>query len=95
MKVSGTRRQQMLALLRLEPLTLRDLATEFRMPIKLTAHELEHVARSAAPDRLIVERPSRCLRCDYEFRNRRRLTTPSRCPQWRSEKTTEPVFRIG
>ena len=85
----------MLALLRDSPMTLRDLVTRFALPLGDTARELQHVARSAAPERLVIEEPSRCQRCGHVFADRRRYTTPSRCPRCRSEKTTEPVLRIS
>jgi len=90
----GTERQQLAAALREAPMTLREVAARFRWRLKEAAREVEHAARSSKPARLRVELPSSCMDCGYVFRDRRRLTTPSRCPKCRSEATTEPVFKI-
>ncbi len=90
-----TERQRLAAALREDPMTLREVAARFRWKLKEAAREVEHAARSSRPARLRVEEPARCLDCGYVFRERRRLTAPSRCPRCRSEGTTEPVFGIG
>jgi predicted Zn-ribbon and HTH transcriptional regulator len=40
--------------------------------------------------------PARCTACGFVFGDRaeRRLHTPSRCPRCRSERISEPRFRI-
>lgn len=53
---------------------------------------LAHVVKSLARDktrRFILE-PSRCRDCGLIFRDRRRLTRPSRCLTCRSEDITAP-----
>ena len=60
------------------------------------AEEVEHAARSIhGPARLRVTEPARCLDCGHTFRERERLTAPSRCPTCRSEATTPPRFQIA
>jgi predicted Zn-ribbon and HTH transcriptional regulator len=57
---------------------------------------LTHVVKTVAQDktkRFILE-PSRCQDCDYVFRERRRLTRPSRCPNCRSEGIAAPRYGI-
>lgn len=60
----------------------------------LYAH-LEHVARSLRPTgrRLVVE-PFACLACGFCFKERRRFTTPGRCPRCRRTRIETPRFRI-
>jgi hypothetical protein len=41
-----------------------------------------------------VLEPSECQDCGFVFRDRRRLTQPSRCPRCRSEATTPPRYGI-
>jgi len=76
-------------------MTLRDVAVRWGLRFKDAEDDVLHAARSASPLRLRVDDPSRCLDCGFVFRDRRRLTAPSRCPSCRSEATTEPWFRLA
>jgi predicted Zn-ribbon and HTH transcriptional regulator len=76
------------------PMTARDLSRAIRISEKDVIGHLEHVAKSLQfPKKLIIE-PSVCNRCGFVFSNRRRFSSPSRCPQCRHEGITQPVFRI-
>ncbi|NWF73073.1 MAG: transcriptional regulator [Nitrospirae bacterium] len=57
---------------------------------------LTHVVKTIARDksRRFVLEPSRCQDCDFVFRDRRRLTRPSRCPHCRSEDIMAPRYGI-
>ena len=46
------------------------------------------------PARTFVLEPSACQDCTYTFRDRTRLTRPSRCPRCRSEAITSPRYGI-
>ena len=57
---------------------------------------LDHVARSALAAKLKLRvAPSRCLKCGYLFRERKRFTRPSRCPVCRNSHLTEPAYRVA
>ena len=92
--MSETRRQQLARALKDAPASLYDLADVFNLKLKTAEAEVQHAARSSAPARLRVEQPAECLACGFVFRERRRLTAPSRCPRCRSESTTAPLLRI-
>lgn len=87
-------RQEMLARLRTGPVTLRDLAREFRLSERDAAEHLDHALRSLAPGERLVEEPARCLGCDFAFRKRARRTSPSRCPRCRSERIAPARFAV-
>jgi predicted Zn-ribbon and HTH transcriptional regulator len=57
---------------------------------------LAHVVKTIARDktRRFILDPARCQDCDFVFRDRRRLTRPSRCPHCRSEDITAPRYGI-
>jgi predicted Zn-ribbon and HTH transcriptional regulator len=81
-------------LLRERDLTVKDLSRMLGLREKEVLEHLPHVRRSAGKKVRILAEPSICLNCDYVFRDRRRFTTPGRCPVCRSERITEPLFGI-
>jgi len=57
---------------------------------------LTHVVKTISHDkkRRFILDPAFCQDCDFIFRDRRRLTRPSRCPQCRSEAIVAPRYGI-
>lgn len=88
-----TQRQQIVELLADQEMTARELAREMGLPLTRVHHELEHVARSLG--QALEIRPARCLSCGFVYRKRTRLTTPSRCPKCRSERTEGPWLSVS
>lgn len=90
-----TIRQQIVTLLETGERTPRDLAVLLGIEERELAADLPHVVRSlrAARRRLQV-RPAECLACGFVFRDRRRLTTPGRCPRCRSNRIDPPAFHL-
>lgn len=75
-------------------MTVRDLSKAIRVSEKEIMGHMEHVAQSLqTPRRLIIE-PSICNKCGFIFSERRRFSSPSRCPQCRHEGISQPIFRI-
>ena len=81
----------------------RDLAQLLRVPEREIEAHLVHIAktvgdgrrrRDGLPGRAFVLEPAVCGQCRYIFRERTRLTTPSRCPRCRSEHVVPPGFEI-
>lgn len=57
--------------------------------------ELEHVAASLKRRGYRLRMvPARCRACGYEFRDRKKLKRPSRCPNCRSERIEPPLFYV-
>jgi len=91
-----TPRQRIIELLTGTRLTTHQLAQMLGIPERQVENHLMHAVKSIARDktqRFILE-PSRCQDCDFVFRDRRRLTRPSRCPHCRSEGITAPRYGI-
>ena len=89
-----TVRQRIMAELEKDSMTARDLSKAIRISEKEVIAHMEHVARSLKPPkRLMIESPV-CNQCGFSFPNRRRFTSPSRCPQCRHEGIRPPVFSI-
>ncbi len=91
-----TPRQRLIALLSETRLSARQLAQMLGIPDRQVEDHLAHVVKSLARDetrRFILE-PSTCPDCGFVFRDRSRLTKPSRCPRCREEGITSPRFGI-
>ena len=94
--VERTPRQRIIDLITGTRLSSHQLAHMLGIAERQVEDHLEHVVKSLARDktrRFILE-PSRCQDCDFVFRDRRRLTRPSRCPICRSEDITAPRYGI-
>jgi len=89
-----TLRQRIMAELEKGPMTARDLSKAIRISEKEVIAHMEHAAKSIQPPRrLIIESPV-CHKCGFVFSDRRRFSSPSRCPQCRHEGISQPAFRI-
>ncbi len=90
-----TTRQRMEQLLREMPHTTRDLCRIMRLPVKEANEHLEHLSRSLAGrgEKLTIT-PAECRACGFEFADRKRLSTPGKCPKCRAERIEPPLFEI-
>ena len=91
-----TPRQRMIDLLIGTRLATHQLAQMLGIPERQVEEHLTHVAKTIARDktRKFILDPARCQDCDFVFRDRQRLTRPSRCPHCRSEGITAPRYGI-
>jgi predicted Zn-ribbon and HTH transcriptional regulator len=91
-----TPRQRIMDLLTISPMSSRRLAEVVGITERQVEEHLRHIAKSAARERsthFAIE-PSECQGCGFVFRDRSRLTRPSRCPRCRSEAITAPRYSI-
>jgi transcriptional regulator len=91
-----TARQRIVELLIGARLSSHQLAQILGLPERQVEEHLSHVVKTMARDRsrrFILE-PSACPDCGFVFRDRTRLTRPSRCPRCRAEGITPPRFGI-
>jgi predicted Zn-ribbon and HTH transcriptional regulator len=91
-----TARQRIMGLLLDTRLTSRQLAQLVGLSERQVEDHLTHIVKTVARDRSrrFMLEPSACLDCGYLFRDRSRLTRPSRCPRCRSEAITAPRYGI-
>lgn len=91
-----TVRQRMIELLTETRLSSYQLAQLLGIPERRVEEHLSHVVKSLARDRSrrFVLDPSACSDCGFVFRDRTKLTRPSRCPNCRSEAITAPRYGI-
>jgi transcriptional regulator len=91
-----TLRQRLIELLTDTRMATDQLARMLGIPERQVEEHLAHVVKTVSRDRsrrFILE-PSSCLECGFMFRDRTRLTRPSRCPQCRSEGISAPRYGI-
>ncbi|CUS36967.1 transcriptional regulator [Candidatus Nitrospira nitrificans] len=91
-----TLRQRLTDLLTDTRTTAEQLARILGIPERQVEEHLVHVVKTVSRDRArqFVLEPSGCMDCGFMFRDRTRLTRPSRCPQCRSEGISAPRYGI-
>jgi predicted Zn-ribbon and HTH transcriptional regulator len=91
-----TPRQRIIDLIAGTRLSSYQLAQMLGIPERQVEEHLTHVAKTIARDktRQFILDPARCQSCDFVFRDRSRLTSPSRCPHCRSEAVAVPRYGI-
>ena len=94
--MAGSKRQEMIDLLRQGPLSAKELSRALAIREREVYEHLIHVRLSLAAtqgQRLVVE-PAYCLGCGFTFKKRERLRVPSRCPVCRGSHVAEPRFSV-
>jgi predicted Zn-ribbon and HTH transcriptional regulator len=81
-------------MLRQDEYTAKDISRILGIREKEVYEHLPHVQRSLGNAVSLIVEPARCMECDFIFTKRKRVTTPGRCPVCRSERISEPVFKI-
>ncbi len=91
-----TPRQRIVELLSGRRFSSHQLAQLLGIPERQVEDHLTHVVRTVARDRAhrFILEPSACPDCGFVFRDRTRLTRPSRCPRCRGEGITAPHYGI-
>ena len=91
-----TPRQRIIDLITGTRLSSYQLAQMLGISERQVEEHLTHVMKTIARDktRQFILDPARCQDCDFVFRDRSRLTSPSRCPHCRSEAIAPPRYGI-
>lgn len=97
-EATETSRQRIVEILRREEMGFEELRRELEVPARALEEDLRHVERSLrrGSERLRID-PAACRACGFVFRDRvsKHLHAPSRCPRCRSERISDPRFRIA
>lgn len=90
-----TPREALRDLLLEQTCTLREASRALRLSEREVADHLAHLDKSARArgDRLVQDAP-RCLACGFVFDARSRAKRPSKCPQCRGGRISQPRFSI-
>ena len=96
--MNETRRRCIARALRDRSMSAMEISRQFGIPVKVALTDVEHIRRGLrggyAGEKFQVQE-SACVSCGFVFRGRSRLTAPSRCPVCRSERISEPEFRVS
>jgi hypothetical protein len=89
------RRREIIEILEKDKTTAKKLADMFRVDMKYILEDLKHISQTVKiyHKKLKIE-PAVCNVCGYVFKDRERLSRPTKCPKCRSEDITEPLFYI-
>jgi predicted Zn-ribbon and HTH transcriptional regulator len=91
----GTLRQQMISALQHKSMDQRELSQNLGIQEKEVALHLPHIVKSVKAKKMNWQiQPAYCEDCDYKFKDRKRLTPPSKCPRCRSSRIQGPWYRI-
>ena len=91
-----TLRQAIVKHLEEGPCTTKDLSQLVGIREKEVVPHLEHIQKSLrASKRKLSVQPAVCLSCNFVFKDRKRLSKPSACPQCRKTQIDPPVFSLA
>lgn len=90
-----TVRERLAEVLRHGPATARELSQAAGISEKDVPEHLEHLKKSLERkgEELVVT-PASCIACGFEFKDRRRLARPGKCPGCGSTRIDPPQFRV-
>jgi len=91
-----TVRQKIIALLSERPLDILTLAQVLDIREREVVDHLPHVVRTvtAHGGKLIV-REAQCEACGYRFKERKRLSPPTRCPRCKQSRIVGPWYEVS
>ncbi len=88
-----TRRQQIIEILQNNKQTAQQLANYFQTILKEILEDLEHIQKSIKPKKLKIN-PAYCKKCNFVFKERSKISKPSKCPRCKSEWIEAQMFSI-
>jgi transcriptional regulator len=95
-RFTGTLRQRMIAVLQERLMDQHELSQALGIREKEVVLHLPHIAKTTAGRKLAWQvRPAYCEACRYVFKDRRRLTAPSKCPRCRASRIRGPWFKVS
>ena len=89
-----TRRDEIFGILKKEKRSAQELANLFKVELKEIIEDLKHIAKSVRPEYELRMHPAHCKRCDFVFKERSKIKTPTKCPRCKSEWIQAPLFFI-
>lgn len=90
-----TIRQEIISLLETDPMTVREISQAVGIMEKDVVHNLESIQKTVKQRKQKLDvSPFFCRNCGFEFKSRRRLKKPGKCPACRDGRIEPAVFRI-
>ena len=88
-----TRRQQIIEILQQNKQTAQQLANTFQVKLQDIIEDLQHIEKSIKPKKLKIT-PAYCRNCNFVFKERSKISKPSKCPRCKSEWIEAQMFGI-
>lgn len=88
-----TRREKIIEMLQQQKYTAQHMANFFETTLKEILEDLAHIGKSIKPKKLKTI-PAYCKSCNFIFREREKVSKPSKCPKCRSEWIEAQMFWI-
>jgi predicted Zn-ribbon and HTH transcriptional regulator len=90
-----TIRRQIISLIQKEAMNARGISKVLGIREKEVYTHLEHIQRSIKTQKKqLAIQPFCCLICGYDFKDRKRLSRPGRCPQCKKGHIKSATFMI-
>ena len=88
-----TRREEIIKILSKEKKSAQELANYFQTDLSEILEDLKHIRKSIKPKKLKIN-PAMCKKCGFVFKERSKVSKPSKCPRCKAEWIMAPLFRI-
>ena len=88
-----TRRQQIIEILQQNKQTAQQLANYFQTELKEIIEDLQHIEKSIKPKKLKTKH-AYCKKCNFVFKERSKISKPSKCPRCKGEWIEAQMFYI-
>jgi len=90
-----TIREQIIQSLETTPMTARDLSKALHISEKDVYAHMPYIEKSIRQmEKKIKMVPCYCLKCGFEFKDRKSFKKPGKCPQCRESRIEPAVFEI-
>ena len=90
-----TIRQEIISYLKRGPLTIRDISQSAGIMEKDVFHHLEFIEKTVRTQKNRIQmEPYYCLNCGFEFKNRKNIKKPGKCPACRGGRVAPAIFWI-
>jgi len=91
----GTIRQRIIAMIEKQPMDVVAISQALGIREKETLTHLPHIAKSmAGRGRRLQVKPAYCESCGYEFKDRQKISPPSRCPRCKLSRIQGPWYEV-
>ncbi len=87
-----TRRQEIIAILTEQKITLQELANKYKVEMADLAEDIVHI-RFSFKDKFRMH-PAICNYCGFVYREREKVKKPTKCPKCKHEDIVPPLFWI-
>ena len=91
---SATIRRDIIELMKRGPVTPFDLSGILRVSEREAAFHLEHALETASAKYQIEVTPAHCKSCGFVFRDRRKVSKPSRCPRCKATRVEAAAYTV-